>query len=203
MGKGYIDAYNAAVEAHRQRISDCNAEVNTNRAQHAIALQNRDKAVLRGDNGAAEEHKNKVLKLDDDLQFLQRDIELLGARTGVRHNPDVMQAGKAVLADNSKTMQDLHAQWITVMGQLTERKAAFMGLISQLGKIEKMALRLKAQNNDINATTGLQNAWMSTPADRIVNGVFDINLVKNEGVVFVPDKEIVQRFKFPDKFNKN
>jgi exonuclease III len=183
---GAYEDFTAEQQAVRQRISDMNNTINENRLANAKAMQRYDAAMLAGETDAAGEAREEAKRLDEDLKWVQHDLQVL-SENGARNSP-VVAAGKRVIAENTKTMAALQAAWDAVAKQMAEHRKAFMEGVAQLGLIAKKAHALRAQLNDVADNSGIAGPWVPSPDD-------NLNHDKQKGIIYYDLRELYTTFK--------
>jgi len=173
------------VEGTLAKRSELNDQINANRAAHAKALAEFDRATMRGDTDAATRAREECEKLDRDVQWLQRSLDLI-TRDGGRHDPDVVEAGRAVYNHNKPAMKELTTEFNNVTATLAETKTTYMTLVRKLGEIQRAGAKLRTQNAHVAEVLGNSLPWIEAPGD------VTVNITRQKGIIYIDADEITR-----------
>jgi hypothetical protein len=180
MGTKYDDKFLPAEKAALSRRSERNNEITVNRAGYAQSLAAFDRAMMAGDEDAAQRAREACEKADADVQWLHRALE--ATKDGGRYDPVVIEAGEEVLVENRAIMAGHNDRWDHIAKNMEEHKTAIMELTAELGKIQMAGKRLRAQAEHVFTVTGSSSPWLAAPGDKAVN------LDKQKGLIYVDPK---------------
>ncbi len=181
MSKVYQEFLQAQEET-RQRSSDLNSCINTNRAERTELLQMFEVAAISGKS--TEEIRTKLKKLDEDFEFL--NLEAL-ALTKCEETGPVVDLAHKVVSSNRKSLDRLRNEWDKAMAKIKAGQHDYLKLVAEAKAVHDKGLNL---SREIAAVREL------VPNVPWVAGIGEeINLSQYKGPIFFDADDIAKTFK--------